>query len=320
MSIQLGLTARASDPTMISKHFRYATEHRGVEMNIAAQIPSVNHHLWKPCNMRCRFCFATFQDIGRDVLPKGHLPREGCLAVVEALAGAGFDKINFAGGEPTLCPWLPDLIRRAKDLALTTSIVTNASRITSEWLDCLDGCLDWAALSIDTVDPENLEASGRTTRDGPLSEDNYLAVIDMLKERGIRLKINTVVTQVNCDEDLSGFIARARPERWKHLQVLPVVGQNDGLVVDQVVTAEQFAGYVARNRPVEELGVAVVPEDNELMTGSYVMVDPAGRFFDNTTGAHVYSRPIIEVGVEDALRDVSVNPDQFRLRGGLYAW
>ena len=289
-------------------------------MNIVSEIPSVNFHLWKPCNMKCKFCFATFQDVGPDVLPKGHLPREGCLAVVDALGGAEFEKINFAGGEPTLCPWLPDLTFKAKELGMTTSIVTNGSRITPEWLDGLCGTLDWAALSIDTVDPQKLKASGRVTRDGPLSPEDYLDVAAMLKERGVRLKINTVVNRNNCDEDLTGFIARARPERWKLLQVLPVGGQNDGLVDDQVITTEQFARYVARNRRAEDLGVVVVPEDNELMTGSYVMVDPAGRFFDNTAGAHVYSRPIIEVGVEDALRDVSVDPDQFRLRGGLYAW
>ena len=289
-------------------------------MNIASAMPSVNFHLWKPCNMKCRFCFATFQDVGQDIMPKGHLPREGCLAVVDALAAAGFEKINFAGGEPTLCPWLPDLIVRAKELGLTTSIVTNGSRITPAWLDGVGGVLDWAALSIDTVDPQKLVASGRTIPGGPLSPEDYLDVAAMLKERGIRLKINTVVTRNNCDEDLTGFIVMARPVRWKLLQVLPVRGQNDGLVDDQVVTAEQFAGYVARNRRVEELGVAVIPEDNDLMTGSYVMVDPAGRFFDNTCGAHLYSRPINEVGVEAALRDVSVDPARFRLREGLYAW
>ncbi|MCY4652963.1 MAG: viperin family antiviral radical SAM protein, partial [Dehalococcoidia bacterium] len=222
--------------------------------------------------MKCRFCFATFQDVGKNVLPKGHLTREGCLSVVEALASAGFDKINFAGGEPTLCPWLPDLIRRAKEVELTTSIVTNGSRITPEWLDRVGNSLDWAAVSIDTVDPEKLASSGRTTHDGPLSEDDYLGVIDLLKQRGIRLKINTVVSRSNCGEALTGFIARARPERWKLLQVLPVSGQNDGLVDDQLVTLEEFAAYVARNQRVEDLGVAVVPEDNGLMTGSYVMV------------------------------------------------
>ena len=289
-------------------------------MNISTQVPSVNFHLWKPCNMKCRFCFATFQDVGRDDLPKGHLPPKESLAVVEALAMAGFEKINFAGGEPILCPWLPDLLRRAKELELTTSVVTNGSCVTQEWLDRIDGCLDWAAVSIDTVDPEKLKSIGRTTRAGPMSEDDYLSVMDMLKRRNIRLKINTVVARINHDEDLGEFIVNARPERWKLLQVLPVRGQNDGLVDNLVITGEEFAQYVARNRYVESMGIVVVPESNDMMTGSYVMVDPAGRFFDNVAGTHVYSRPINEVGVDAALREVSVDPDKFLLRDGLYDW
>ena len=237
-------------------------------MNVATQMPSVNFHVWKPCNMKCTFCFATFRDLGKNLLPKGHLPCEGCLSVVESLANAGFDKINFAGGEPTLCPWLPDLIRRSKELGLTTSIVTNGSLITPEWLDRVGNSLDWAAVSIDTVDPDKLELSGRMTRNGSLSEDDYLRTVDLLKQRRIRSKINTVVSRSNCQEDLTGFIARARPERWKLLQVLPVSGQNDGLIDDLLITQEEFAAYVSRNRRVDDLGVTVVPEDNSLMTGS----------------------------------------------------
>ncbi len=289
-------------------------------MHTASEIPSVNFHLWKPCNMSCKFCFATFQDFGREILPKGHLAPEDCMVVVEALAEAGFEKINFAGGEPTLCPWLPDLLRRARELALTTSVVTNGSCITPEWLDRVDGCLDWAAVSIDTLDPVKLQSLGRTTRNGPLSEIDYLRIVEFLKEGGVRLKVNTVVTRQNCDEDLGGFVSRARPERWKLFQALPVGGQNDGQVDNLLIAREEFDRYVARNRYVESLGITVVPEGNELMTGSYVMVDPAGRFFDNVSGAHRYSRPINEVGAEAALGEVSVDPDKFRSRNGLYNW
>ena len=289
-------------------------------MHTASDIPSVNFHLWKPCNMSCRFCFATFQDLDRNFLPKGHLAREDCQAVVEALARAGFDKINFAGGEPTLCPWLHELIRRAKELDVTTSIVTNGSRITEEWLALAGGCLDWAALSVDTLDPAKLHRLGRATRNGPLGEADYLRIVNALKEADVRLKINTVVTRENCGEDLSGFISRARPERWKLFQVLLVGGQNDGKVSNLLITQEEFDRYVARNRYVESLGITVVPESNELMTGSYVMVDPAGRFFDNVSGIHRYSRPINEVGVETALSEVSIDPDKFQSRDGIYNW
>ena len=270
--------------------------------------------------MRCGFCFATFQDIDTDTLPGGHLGRDDCMSVVESLAQAGFRKINFAGGEPTLCPWLPDLIRTAGALGLTTSMVTNGSRVTGEWLDSVHGSLDWVALSIDSVDPDTLLRIGRSTRAGPMGELDYLRVIDLFRRYDVRVKVNTVVTRINLDEDLTGFIVKARPERWKLLQVLPVDGQNDSTVGEHLVSDDEFVRYVLVGRRVEEHGITVVPESNYQMTGSYVMVDPAGRFFDNVTGAHTYGRSIIEVGVEAALSDVSIEPEKFLARGGIYGW
>ena len=270
--------------------------------------------------MRCGFCFATFQDIKADILPEGHLGREDCLLIVESLARAGFRKINFAGGEPTLCRWLPELINRAKELGLTTSVVTNGSRLTREWLGSINGSLDWVTLSIHSLDPDTLLRIGRTTQSSPMSKQDYLTVIGDLKEFGIRLKINTVVTRHNMNESLSDFISETRPERWKLLQVLPVEGQNGHAVDEYLVTDQEFDHHVQMNRHVETYGIRVVPETNNLMTGSYVMVDPAGRFFDNVAGSHTYSKPILEVGVEEALKEVTTDHEKFLSRDGLYDW
>src|SRR3954471_20822790 len=87
-----------------------------IMLNQFNQIPSVNFHLWEPCNFRCKFCFATFQDVKKSILPKGHLPKDQAMQVVRRLAESGFEKITFAGGEPTLCPWIGDLIALANDI------------------------------------------------------------------------------------------------------------------------------------------------------------------------------------------------------------
>ena len=258
------------------------------------KIPSVNFHLWEPCNMRCGFCFATFQDVKREMdIPKGHLPKEECISVVDQIAAFDFEKINFAGGEPTLCSWLRDMIIRAKEHRMVTSIVTNGSRITDQWLNDLNGSLDWIGLSIDTVDPEKLKRLGRAIGGKvPITEEEYLNIIGKIKRYGVRLKINTVVTSVTWKEDFTPFIRAAKPERWKLLQALPVEGQNDAHIADFVITTAQFEAYVRRNSTVESDGISVVPESNEAMTESYVMIDPAGRFFDNTQGFYRYSDPI----------------------------
>ena len=186
-------------------------------MSSQRPIPSVNFHLWQPCNMRCKFCFATFQDGLKQILPKGHLPRREAIQVVERLAPA-FKKINFAGGEPTLCPWLPALIERAKELGMTTSIVTNGSRLSDWYLDDLYGSLDWVTLSIDSLSALVNKNTGRALRRGALTEDYYRSLVRSVKERGYRLKINTVVTDANRDEDMAEFIRWAKS---RSLEALP---------------------------------------------------------------------------------------------------
>ena len=285
------------------------------------RISTINFHLWQPCNMGCNFCFATFHDVKKDMkLPKGHLPEEDAIEIVNQIAEAEFfRKINFAGGEPTLCPWLPNLIKRAKELGMQTSMVTNGSRITDEWLSALNGNLDIIALSIDSVNSETLKRLGRAVRGRqPITEDGYLHIIRAIKRHGIRLKINTVVTFMNWQEDLAGFIRYAGPERWKILQVLSIQGENHDEIDRLQITNEQFDAYVRRSRTVEAYGTAVISENNELMTGSYVMIDPAGRFYDNVRGVYNYSDPILKVGVKEAFKQISTDPERFIQRGGQY--
>ena len=289
-------------------------------MQTSLAVPSVNFHLWQPCNMRCGFCFARFEDVQQGILPKGHLTRDDCIRVVECLGAADFEKINFAGGEPLLCPWLPELIQVAKVYGMTTSVVTNGTRITRQWLDSVERSLDWIAISIDTLDPERLKRIGRVASGGPLSRQALLVAIEDIRRRGIRFKINTVVTAETWDDELGSFIALVQPERWKILQALLVADQNEENFDRFAIDRAQFEAYVERNAPLAADGVVVVAESNDLMRGSYVMVDPAGRFFDNVQGKHHYGRPILDVGVEEALRDVVVDQHTFQRRGGSYDW
>ena len=280
------------------------------EVQTKQPVSAVNFHLLLACNMACTHCFAAN-------LPGKRLSTKEAVEVVQMVSEAGFEKINFAGGEPMLHPGLGPLIRAAKERGMTTSMVTNGTMLTEQWLDRITAYLDWLAFSIDSADPTTHEASGRATSKGPMSAAKYLGLCGAIKERGIRLKINTVVTAHNHEEYMAGFVLAARPERWKIMQALHVDGQND-MSMGFGVTAEQFQAYIERNSPLN--GIAVVPEDNELMTGSYVMIDPKGRFYDNVGGRHRYGRPILQAGVEDALKDVRVYRERFERRGGRYDW
>ena len=280
-------------------------------------IPSINFHLWEPCNMRCKFCFATFQDVKQTILPKGHLPENEALKVVEQIAAAGFKKITFAGGEPLLCKWLPNLIKKAKQLGMTTMIVTNGSKLTNAFFKENTAYLDWIAVSIDSLQHENNIKIGRAiTGKRPLSKAYYYDLVNRIKKHGYGLKINTVVNKVNYKENLTEFIKHANPKRWKVLQVLPITGQNDTKIDAFKITETEYRHFLNTHKKVK----TIVPESNDEIKGSYVMVDPAGRFFDNAEGTHNYSKPILEVGVTNAMKTMNYNLDKFLNRGGLYKW
>lgn len=284
-------------------------------------ITAVNYHLWEPCNMRCKFCFATFKDVKQAILPKGHLPEEDAIRVVEELARLGFKKITFAGGEGTLCNWLSRLIQTAKSYGLTTMIVTNGTGLSDDFLTENRAYLDWIALSVDSVNKETNKDSGRAiVGKKALTLDDYKHIVDKIKAYGYGLKINTVVHAKNHEEDLSEFLQYANPIRWKVFQVLPIVGQNDGKVDEFILTKKQFDTFNSRHEHLQLEGIKIVIENNDAMRGSYAMVDPAGRFYDNAQGKHNYSKPILSVGAEIAIQQVNYSTEKFKNRGGEYDW
>ncbi len=279
---------------------------------------SVNLHFWRPCNMRCGFCFATYEDT-RELLPRGHLDRLALLRLIDELAEHGAEKLTFVGGEPTLCPWLGELLTRAKHAGLTTMIVSNGSRLGEPgYMERELERLDWLTLSVDSLDHQHNLSAGRSVNRLTLSARALLAIGARAQALGMRLKLNTVVHRFNRDEDLSDFVRELRPARWKLFQVLPVVGQNHERFAEFEIDQASFEAFVARHRATKAAGVEIVSETNEAMRGSYAMIDPAGRFYDNTTGRHRYSAPILEVGVAQAWAQVSFDPERFRARGGDY--
>jgi len=289
------------------------------ELAVSRILPrSVNLHFWRPCNMRCGFCFATYEDT-RELLPRGHLDRHALLRLIDALAHHGAEKLTLVGGEPTLCPWLDELLARAKDAGLVTMIVSNGSRLLEAgYMERDLRRLDWLTLSVDSLDHDHNIAAGRTVNGRTLSARELLDIGARARALGMRLKLNTVVHRLNRDEDLSAFVRELGPSRWKLFQVLPVDGQNHERFAEFEIDRASFDAFVDRHRELAAWGVDIVAEINEDMRGTYAMIDPAGRFYDSATGRHRYSDPVLEVGVERAWEQVCFDPQRFQARGGDY--
>ncbi len=265
---------------------------------------SVNWHVWPWCNFECTFCFTTFPGAKRV------LPLKEALQIPRVLRTAGTEKLTFAGGEPTLCPYLPDLLRAAKSCGMITMVVTNATQITEAYLRRIAQWTDWIAISVDSVSNEVEAALGRGWGD---HVDVSRKAARLIRASGIRLKVNTVVTARTCREDMHGLIRELQPERWKVFQALPIRGEND--TFDGWVGDEEFRGFLERHSDLNPVG-----EDNDAMAESYVMLDPLGRFFQNSDNVYRYSTSILEAGVLAGLRHVGWDAERFERRGGRWEW
>jgi radical S-adenosyl methionine domain-containing protein 2 len=265
--------------------------------------------------MNCKYCFASFKD--QNGVKLHQLPKENAIAIVHELGKAGFRKISIVGGEPTLYPHLVDLLVAAKQWSMKTMIVTNGWLINKKFLFQYSQVLDWIALSVDSLEPEINKAIGRTHKGVPISYSRYFGLVDDINKYGYKLKLNTVVSRFNKNDDIMHLVQHSRTTRWKIMQVKQIDGQNSQEFKNVEVSDLEFVNYHHNMRFLHSNPKVIETADD--MTNTYVMVDPSGRFVGNSKGVYTYSSPILEVGAKAAYKEMGYDYDRFVGRKGLYS-
>ncbi|XP_076021660.1 S-adenosylmethionine-dependent nucleotide dehydratase RSAD2 [Genypterus blacodes] len=279
---------------------------------------SVNYHFLRTCNYKCGFCFHTAKT-------SFILPLDEAQRGLKLLKEAGMEKINFSGGEPFLHQkgdYLGKLVQYCKqDLQLpSVSIVSNGSMIREKWFQKYGDHLDILAISCDSFDESTNQLIGRAQ--GKKSHlDNLYKIRNWCQQYKVAFKINSVINTFNIDEDMSDNIAELHPVRWKVFQCLVIGGENAGenALRDAerfVISDQQFQEFLDRHSNVD----CLVPESNEKMRNSYLILDEYMRFLDCREGRKDPSKSILDVGVEGAIRFSGFDERMFLKRGGKYLW
>jgi MoaA/NifB/PqqE/SkfB family radical SAM enzyme len=100
------------------------------------------------CNLRCRFCSFGRMEPVEEITPT----EVGDL--LTQLAAMDCRKVHFSGGEATLLPELPDLVRQAAGLGMRVSLTTNATLLTGESAEALVSAgLRSVSVSLDGPEP-----------------------------------------------------------------------------------------------------------------------------------------------------------------------
>lgn len=274
---------------------------------------TINFHINWHCNADCVFCY---RPSGNELTDKQRLHILRLCAEQPQTQSGHPRRINFAGGEPTLVKSLPWLLRGAKSLGLSTSLISNGSlylkkpSILSDHLPLLD----MIGVSIDTVD----ELTNISIKRPHFNVEKWLDFSSQVKNSNVYFKINTTVCRYNHSQSLASLIENMAPQRWKIFKAIAVEGTEGTTThkaVDWQITDAEFKAFVQRHADVSP---GPVVEDDTAMRGTYIMISPDGCFYDSTKGYYTRSEPILEVGIETALSQIVFSRGRFRARGGLY--
>lgn len=155
------------------------------------------------CNEKCVHCYADSSPTVGDALEK-----ELVLSVIEQAAEAGFRRIQFTGGDPLLCDFLPEAVARATEVGIKhREIYTNGLALHDSLVAELAPSRPSFAFSFYSIDPEVHDRITRT----PGSQKRTLAAIDRVVAKGLNCRAAVVVMEENSErvEELVEFL-RAR--------------------------------------------------------------------------------------------------------------
>lgn len=288
---------------------------------------TLNWHITEACNYHCQYCYAHWQDRPnpRELFHNKNDTYNLLWQLMTFFHPDNQDnplrskmdwksvRLNIAGGEPSiLSGHLQEIINLAKFIGFNVSIITNGSNLSKEAMMVLAPSLSCLGISLDSFNSVTNRAIGRSDRKGnQIDTDELIHSIKLARiiNPKITIKLNTVVNRHNWIEDLSDLIQQIKPDRWKLLRVLPII--NDSLAISD----EQFSTFIERHHKFRSIQCI---ENNQDMRESYLMIDPFGRFFQNSTyivgSGYVYSQPILSSGAELAFSEMSFNAQGFKSR------
>jgi len=141
------------------------------------------------CNERCTHCYASAgPEIG------AALAHEEVDAVLRDAAALGFSRVQFTGGDPLLCKFLPDVAVSSRALGIEVrEIYTNGLALSARLLESLLPAEPCFAFSFYSHHPETHDAITQT----PGSQKRTLEAIARVVAAGLPVRAAIVATDSN---------------------------------------------------------------------------------------------------------------------------
>ena len=269
----------------------------------------VNYHITNRCNYHCTYCFGKFNGQKDPTLDDAKKIVDN-IALYFTHNNITDGRINFAGGEPTLYEHLDKLIDYTSSLGIRVSIVTNGSLLTPERIRSWQGKVSCIGISIDSIVCNTNLTIGRCCRNNVIPLSGWSKFAKAIHDCDIDLKINTVVSRLNLDEDLSELYRVLSPKKIKLFQMHLIDGINNQAKPYEI-TEREFLTFCDWHKAFETVMVA---EPCGSMENSYLMVNPEGEFQLNNNGIYQTFGNLNTTSLSEILKTVPLDFEKFGSR------
>lgn len=137
------------------------------------------------CNAKCRMCYYTYETT-KWTKTFDDIKKELIMAKKR-----GNTSVDFTGGEPTIHPGMPEVIRFAESIGLHTCIITNCIALDKIKRIVDAGCREWL-ISIHGYQDKHDELLGVKG-----SWDKMLSTVDYLNTQSCFVRVNCTLTKYN---------------------------------------------------------------------------------------------------------------------------
>lgn len=229
-----------------------------------ASIPSVDWWITSRCNLACDFCY-------------GPVPRRDPIerreAIFSALRNCSAVVVTFCGGEPLLVRKVDQYAASLSAHGKYTVLNTNGSLLRKRLSQGFQLAFDVVGISIDGSTP----TIHRAMRGPNADLDEALSAAAVISQYGgIRLKLATVVSNVNRDDlgSLARIVRELQPDIWRLYQYSIRGAQNTGQLRHSL-SADEFDELVDHSAAL----AFPVPtaRSSEAQTAGCLIVDPDGN-------------------------------------------
>ena len=200
------------------------------------------------CQCNCRHCGVKHRpqpDAGDTT--KRDLSADEAVSVLRQFRELGGVKVYFFGGEPLLRKDLADLVRKATDLGLSSTLSTNGVLLDEGKARALkEAGICAIEVSMDSADPETFAEY----RGYPGIMEKVQSAIRFARDEGIPTSIATYAYRENLDGGLAEIIRLGREMGVRSIRILePIAAGEWSHQIDQKITGEERTKLLSFREP-----------------------------------------------------------------------